>query len=80
MSITRLAGAAFGGAQASENGLLAANWRMGDGTTLSLIANLSNHDIPRAADKIAGTQIWGNELTGSIPAWAVTWAISPRIG
>ncbi len=34
-SFPRLAGAAFGGAQAMENGLLTATWRMGDGMTLS---------------------------------------------
>ena len=39
--VPRLAGATFGDAQAADNGLLTAHWRMGDGTTLSLIANLS---------------------------------------
>jgi maltooligosyltrehalose trehalohydrolase len=73
--IPRLGDTAFGGAQATENGLLTAVWRMGDGATLRLLANLSNHDIPHAADKIAGTPIWGNELTGSVPPWAVFWRI-----
>jgi malto-oligosyltrehalose trehalohydrolase len=73
--IPRLTGASFGSAQAAENGLLAANWRMGDGATLSLFANLSEHDIPDTADKIAGTTIWGSELTGSVPPWAVFWLI-----
>jgi malto-oligosyltrehalose trehalohydrolase len=72
--IPRLVGAAFGSAQAADSGLLTANWRMGDGATLSLIANLSNDDIPRAAE-IGGTPIWGNELTGSVPPWAVFWRI-----
>ncbi len=49
--IPRLGGAAFGGAKATENGLLSATWRMGDGATLALTANLSNHDIPHAAGK-----------------------------
>ena len=44
--IPRLAGAAFGGAQATENGLLTATWRMGDGATLALTANLSNARPP----------------------------------
>jgi malto-oligosyltrehalose trehalohydrolase len=73
--VPQLAGAAFGGAQAAENGLLTANWRMGDGARLSLIANLSDRDIPYAADKMAGTAIWGGELTGSVPPWAVFWRI-----
>ncbi len=47
--IPRLDGTTFGGAQAMENGLLTAIWRMGDGATLRLLANLSNHDIPHAA-------------------------------
>ena len=33
--VPRLAGAAFGDAQAADNGLLTADWRMGDGTRLS---------------------------------------------
>jgi maltooligosyltrehalose trehalohydrolase len=72
--IPRLEGAAFGGAQAAENGLLTANWRLDDGATLRLLANLSNDDIPSAA-KIDGTLIWGNELTGSVPPWAAIWRI-----
>jgi malto-oligosyltrehalose trehalohydrolase len=73
--IPRLTAASFGSAKVAENGLLGANWRMGDGATLSLLANLSEHDIPDAADKIAGTTIWGSELTGSVPPWAVFWLI-----
>jgi malto-oligosyltrehalose trehalohydrolase len=72
--IPRLPGTAFGSAQAADSGLLTANWHMGDGATLSLIANVSNDDIPRAAG-IGGTPIWGNELTGSVPPWAVFWRI-----
>ncbi len=73
--IPRLDGAAFGGAQAADNGLLTATWRMGDGATLRLLANLSDHDIPHATDKIEGTPIWGSELNGSVPPWAVFWRI-----
>jgi len=78
--IPRLAGAAFGGAQAADKGLLTATWRMGDGMTLSLTANLSNHDLPRAADKTAGTPIWGSELNASAPALTAPWAVFWRIG
>jgi maltooligosyltrehalose trehalohydrolase len=73
--IPRLAGAAFGGAQADAKGLLTAHWRLGDGATLWLVANLSGHDIPVAADHIKGTPIWGGELRGSVPPWAVSWRI-----
>jgi maltooligosyltrehalose trehalohydrolase len=82
--IPRLGGAAFGGAQVTENALLTAIWRMGDGATLSLTANLSDHDIPHAADKSGGTLIWGSELTASVPAltaaFTAPWAVSWRIG
>jgi maltooligosyltrehalose trehalohydrolase len=40
--IPRLAGAAFGGAHVADDRLLTANWRMGDGATLRLLANLSD--------------------------------------
>jgi 1,4-alpha-glucan branching enzyme len=73
--IPRLDGAAFGGAHAEDGGLLTADWRLGDGTTLSLTANLANRDIPLAAAQIKGTPIWGSELTASMPPWAVSWRI-----
>jgi malto-oligosyltrehalose trehalohydrolase len=69
--IPRLAGAAFGEAQAADDGLLTAIWRMGDGTTLSLLANLSDREIIRPNGASKGTLIWGSELNGSIPPWAV---------
>ncbi|MBU6461681.1 MAG: malto-oligosyltrehalose trehalohydrolase [Bradyrhizobium sp.] len=72
--IPRLAGAVFGRAHAEDSGLLAADWRLGDGSTLSLTANLSNGDTPLAAAP-KGTLIWGSELTGSMPPWAVSWRI-----
>ena len=46
----RLAGATFGDARAADDGRLTADWRMGDGARLSLIANLS----PRAIASPAG--------------------------
>jgi malto-oligosyltrehalose trehalohydrolase len=69
--IPRLAGAAFGEAQAADDGLLTAIWRMGDGTTLSLLANLSGREIIRPNGASKGTLIWGSELNGSIPPWSV---------
>jgi malto-oligosyltrehalose trehalohydrolase len=73
--VPRLAGAAFGSAEATSNGLLTAHWRMGDGAVLRLTANLSGHDIPVAADHIKGTPIWGGELKGNVPPWSVSWRI-----
>ena len=71
----RLAGASFGEAHAADSGLLTAHWHMGDGTKLSLIANLSERDIAHAPDEIRGTPIWGSELNTSVPPWSVFWRI-----
>jgi maltooligosyltrehalose trehalohydrolase len=73
--VPRLAGSGFGQAHAADNGLLTANWRMGDGTTLSLIANLSEREIGHAPGEIAGTTIWGSALNQSVPPWSVFWHI-----
>ena len=73
--VPRLAGAGFGRAQVGPDGLLTAHWRMGDGKTLALTANLSDRDIPHPAGALEGTLIWGRALTDSIPAWSVRWYI-----
>jgi maltooligosyltrehalose trehalohydrolase len=67
----RLAGASFGEAHAADNGLLTASWRMGDGATLSLLANLSDRPIAEPDGAAKGTLIWGSELKGSLPPWSV---------
>ena len=56
-------------------GLLTADWRMGDGATLRLLANLSDQAISHAPDGPAGTLIWGSELGDSVPPWTVLWRI-----
>jgi malto-oligosyltrehalose trehalohydrolase len=73
--IPGLAGARFGGATAHDNGLLSAHWRMGGGSELRLLANLSGHDIPRTKPQDIGTKIWGSDLSGVIPPWTVYWHI-----
>lgn len=72
----RLVGASFGEAQAHDNGLLTAHWHMGDGAALSLLANLSDHEISPPHGIAKGTLIWGNELKDILPPWSV----SLRIG
>jgi len=69
----RMAGAAFGKAIAADNGLLTADWRMGDGKTLHLTANLSNEAVSH--DDVEGTLIWGSEFGHSVPPWSVHWRI-----
>ena len=69
-----LADAKFGSAQARGSGLLTADWRLGDGSRLTLVANLSDGETAYA-DPHGGTRIWGGELTGSLPPWMVSWRI-----
>ncbi len=68
----RLKGTSFGNAEAGDSGLLTAHWRMGDGTTLRLIANLSNKDIADSTNA-SGTLIWGNASGDRLPPWSVVW-------
>ena len=68
----RLKGASFGAAEAADNGLLTAHWRMGDGTTLRLLANLSEKDIARP-EAATGTPIWGEAAGDRLPSWSVIW-------
>ncbi|MGY4314580.1 hypothetical protein ACVWW1_003907 [Bradyrhizobium sp. JR3.5] len=69
----RLIGARFGGDRVAGD-LLTAHWRMGDGSTLWLAANLSDRDITGAAEP-RGTAIWGGALSSDLPGWAVRWHI-----
>jgi maltooligosyltrehalose trehalohydrolase len=73
--VPRLAGSAFGEAHATDNGLLTASWRMADGATLRLLANLSNGEITHSPSEITGTPIWGSALSGSLSPWSVFWRI-----
>jgi len=73
--IPRLAGATFGDAKAHDDGLLTASWRLGDGATLDLSANLSSADIARQAPQTPGTPIWGGEASEHLPPWSVFWRI-----
>jgi maltooligosyltrehalose trehalohydrolase len=74
----RLAGAAFGEAHAADNGLLTANWCLGDGAMLRLTANLSNDEIPGPEIKPTGAPIWGGEMAGPLPPWSVFWHLDSR--
>jgi maltooligosyltrehalose trehalohydrolase len=73
--VPRLADARFGRAQATDDGLLTADWRMGDGAILRLLANISNRDLPHAPVETAGTLVWGSEFKLGVPPWAVSWRI-----
>ena len=71
----RSAGAIFGKADTTDDGLLTADWRMGNGATLRLVANLSAHHIPYASQGIIGKPIWGGEPGDRLSPWSVFWRI-----
>jgi maltooligosyltrehalose trehalohydrolase len=73
--VPRLAGAAFGDAGATDDGLLTARWRLGDGAALRLTANLSAGEIAGERGDSTGTSIWGNQTNGSLPPWSVFWRV-----
>jgi maltooligosyltrehalose trehalohydrolase len=81
--VPRLAGARFGEAHAGDNGLLTASWRMGDGATLRLTANLSGSAIAHRNEQAVGNSIWGNAIWGgeageAISPWSVHWHLDAR--
>jgi maltooligosyltrehalose trehalohydrolase len=73
--VPRLKGARFGGASARDDGLLRAGWRLGDGATLHLVANLSDRSIAEGQGEQAGTILWGDGFVDALPAWSVVWRI-----
>ena len=73
--VPRLDGAAFGAADAAASGFLTADWRMGDGAILHLLANLSGREAANTGSEFRGTPIWGSELGNSVPPWSVHWRI-----
>jgi maltooligosyltrehalose trehalohydrolase len=75
--VPRLASAAFGEAHATDNGLLTAHWRMGDGATLNLLANLSGQSVA-CHNTSAGIPIWGGEPGNAILPWSVFWRLEAR--
>jgi len=60
-----------------ENGLLTAHWRMNDGATLKLTANLSDAEIASPVDGTA-TQIWGDDTGKTMAPWSVLWHLGAR--
>jgi maltooligosyltrehalose trehalohydrolase len=76
--IPRLAGAAFGEAQAADNGLVTASWRLGDGTRLQLRANLSASEITDKPRETSAIPIWGGEGGTVMKPWSVFWRLEPR--
>ncbi|HEV7876651.1 malto-oligosyltrehalose trehalohydrolase [Bradyrhizobium sp.] len=73
--VSRLTGAGFGGASVEDNGLLSAHWRMGDGASLHLSANLSDQVVVHKTSQSRGTRIWGGDAEDTIAPWSVFWHI-----
>jgi maltooligosyltrehalose trehalohydrolase len=76
--VPRLAGARFGNAQAADDGLLTADWRMADGARLRLEANLSGGEIVHRPGDMTGIAIWGGEIGDRLPPWSVFWRLGAR--
>ena len=58
--------------ECQHDGILTAQWRLGDGTTLSLLANLSDQSLDaRSAQTGADRAIWGGEPPERLPPWSV---------
>ena len=73
--VPRLAGARFGSADVTDEGLLTADWRMNDDTSLRLTANLSPNEIAHQATSSTGKPIWGDDTGDRLPPWSVIWRI-----
>jgi maltooligosyltrehalose trehalohydrolase len=74
----RLTGVAFGDAHAADDGSLTAHWRMGDGTTLRLTANLTDVTIDGKQPPTTGTRLWGRDPGEGLPPWSVFWHLEAR--
>ena len=76
--VPRLKGARAIEASALGAAAVLASWRMGDGATLRLLANLSNTALAGGPDETAGTAIWGGEPGNQLPPWSVFWSLGAR--
>ncbi|MEI9924526.1 MAG: malto-oligosyltrehalose trehalohydrolase [Bradyrhizobium sp.] len=76
--VPRLVGARFGDARAADNGLLTADWRLGDGATLRLTANLSKTAISQKPRETNGLSIWGSPPGDTVKPWVVFWSLEAR--
>lgn len=72
--IRHLTGTTFGSASIEQgNALLRASWRLGNGSALSLIANISDKAV-QASHETGNRIIWGNAVSGELPPWTVIWS------
>jgi malto-oligosyltrehalose trehalohydrolase len=74
--VPRLAGIRGGHAQTERaRGGITAEWRLGDGSTLYLFANLTPDAVARSGRAASGRPIWGGAVPEELGPWSVHWAI-----
>jgi malto-oligosyltrehalose trehalohydrolase len=64
-----------GCAQAARR-VVTARWKLGDGSTLGLVANLSGEISPGPQKCSGGRPIWGGPAAEQLDAWSVHWTLS----
>ena len=58
-----------------EHNVLTASWRLAEGQSLKLLANLSDNAADSALPLQPGRPIWGDELGTMLAPWSVFWSI-----
>jgi malto-oligosyltrehalose trehalohydrolase len=77
--VPRLVGINGGEATAEFPGdLLQARWRLGDGSLLRLVTNVSPHPCACPAEHVPGQSIWGGDIPERLLPWTVYWSLGDR--
>jgi maltooligosyltrehalose trehalohydrolase len=58
-----------------REGLILAHWRLGDGSRLMLLANLTDQPRSRPPETGRSRPIWGGAPPPELPAWSVFWSV-----
>ena len=74
-----LAAATFGASAIRESdGVLTANWKLGNSNHLELAANLGAEAARQPDNTASGRPIWGGQIPKTLPPWSVFWSIGAR--
>ena len=75
--VPRLPGMHGGARYTVDATRLVVTWRLGDGSALTLVANLGPAATAAPARSIAGRILWGrNANAATLPPWAVVWTLA----